>query len=161
MTRCANIYGGGDLNYTRIIPDAIRSLIRGHDPVIRSDGTPIRDYMYARDAADAYLTVAEHLDRDDVAGEAFNFGTETPISVLELVNEIIGVSGRGDLRARVAAWASWPARSTRSTCPARRRASVSAGAAIRPAIRLRQTYEWFSRFLTAEVSVPPRVLASA
>jgi CDP-glucose 4,6-dehydratase len=162
VTRCANIYGGGDLNYTRIIPDAIRSLIRGHDPVIRSDGTPIRDYMYAGDAADAYLTVAEQLHRDDVAGEAFNFGTESPISVLDLVNEIISVSGRPDSRARVTGQGK-PAGEIDAQYLSSTKARERLGWQPRYDLRsgLRETYEWFSRFLNDEAAVPPRVLASA
>ncbi|TAK28397.1 MAG: NAD-dependent epimerase/dehydratase family protein [Chloroflexota bacterium] len=101
VTRCANIYGGGDLNYSRIVPDTIRALIQGRAPVIRSDGTPVRDYMYVLDTAEAYLCLAEQLDREGVAGEAFNFGTEKPVSVLELVNEIIAVSGRSGIQPQV------------------------------------------------------------
>lgn len=101
VTRCANIYGGGDLNFSRIVPDTLRALIHGKAPVIRSDGTPLRDYMYVVDAAEAYLTLAEQLARDGVAGEAFNFGTERPISVLDLVKEMIAVSGRRGLEPEV------------------------------------------------------------
>lgn len=93
VTRCANIYGGGDLNFSRIIPDTMRALLRGRAPVIRSDGSPVRDYMYVLDAANAYLTLAEHVGREGVAGEAFNFGTERPVSVLELVKAIVSVAG--------------------------------------------------------------------
>lgn len=98
VTRCANIYGGGDLNFSRIIPDTIRSILHGDAPVIRSDGTPVREYMYVKDAVSAYLTLASQMDMKNVAGEAFNFGAEKPITVLELVNEILRVSGRNDLK---------------------------------------------------------------
>ncbi len=101
VTRCANIYGGGDLNFSRIIPDSFRALVQGRAPVIRSDGTPLRDYMYAADAADAYLTLAEQLLKEGVAGEAFNFGTETPISVLELVKAMVAISGRSGIEPEV------------------------------------------------------------
>lgn len=96
VTRCANIYGGGDLNFSRIIPDTVRSILLDKDPIIRSDGTPIRDYMYIMDAVDAYLTLAENVEK--VRGEAFNFGTNLPISVLELVNKIIEISGKTHLK---------------------------------------------------------------
>lgn len=95
VTRCANIYGGGDLNFSRIIPDTIQSILSDKNPVIRSDGTPVRDYMYIADAVNAYLTLAEKLDK--VKGEAFNFGTNSPIDVLELVNKIIKISGKTQL----------------------------------------------------------------
>lgn len=92
ITRCANLYGGGDLNWSRIFPGTIRSVIRGEHPVIRSDGTPLRDYLYVRDAVHAYLVLAEHLDEPTVIGEAFNFGMDDPKSVLEMVRAIIAVS---------------------------------------------------------------------
>lgn len=98
VTRCANIYGGGDLNFSRIVPDTARSVLQGTNPVIRSDGTPVRDFLYVKDAVDAYLTVAEQIDNGQVKGEAFNFGTASPISVLDLVNSIIEISGKTDLR---------------------------------------------------------------
>jgi CDP-glucose 4,6-dehydratase len=96
VTRCANIYGGGDLSFSRIIPDTIRSVLFDRNPIIRSDGTPVRDYLYIADAVDAYLTLAEKLEK--VKGEAFNFGTNSPIGVLELVNKIIKISGKTHLK---------------------------------------------------------------
>jgi CDP-glucose 4,6-dehydratase len=98
ITRCGNFYGGGDLNYNRIIPGTIRSLYLGQRPVIRSDGTYIREYIYVLDAADAYLTLAENLHRNDVSGEAFNFGTEKPASVLELVELITRLYGKSSVK---------------------------------------------------------------
>ena len=102
VTRCANIYGGGDLNFSRIIPDTIRSVLQGKNPVIRSDGTPVRDYLYVLDAVNAYLTLTEKMDSEEVRGQAFNFGTETPVTVLDLVNTIIRISGRTSLKAIIA-----------------------------------------------------------
>ena len=96
VIRCANIYGGGDLNFSRIIPDTIRSVLAGKYPVIRSDGTPVRDYIYIEDVVDAYLSLAEKLE--EVKGEAFNFGTNLPISVLDLVTSIIKISGKTHLK---------------------------------------------------------------
>lgn len=93
VTRCANIYGGGDLNFSRIIPDTIRSVLHKKNPIIRSDGTPLRDYIYIEDVVRAYLTLAEKVRNKKIRGEAFNFGTEKPISVLDLVNKIIKISG--------------------------------------------------------------------
>lgn len=102
ITRCANIYGGGDLNFSRIIPDTIRALIRDSEPVIRSDGSPIRDYMYLDDAVNAYLTLAEQMDRPEVKGQVFNFGAESPISVIDLVEMMIRISGKTHLKAVIA-----------------------------------------------------------
>ena len=96
ITRCGNLFGGGDLNFNRLIPGTIRSVLRGEAPVIRSDGKFIRDYFYVRDAAGAYLRLAEKLT-DGFAGEAFNFGNETPVSVLELVRQILCMMGQNSL----------------------------------------------------------------
>jgi CDP-glucose 4,6-dehydratase len=86
VTRCGNFFGPGDLNWQRLVPGTIRSLLHGERPVIRSDGTLTRDYLYATDGVLAYLRLAEALAADpSLAGEAFNFSTERPLSVLELV----------------------------------------------------------------------------
>ena len=90
VTRCGNLYGGGDLNWSRIVPGTIRSLIRGQRPVIRSDGQLIRDYFYVEDAVAAYMLLAEAVFSDSgVAGTAFNFSNETAVPVLDLVNKIV------------------------------------------------------------------------
>jgi CDP-glucose 4,6-dehydratase len=94
VMRLANVYGPGDLNWARLIPDSARALVRGERPVIRSDGTPERDYLYVEDAAAAYLTVADSLDDPDLHGRAWNAGSGKPLSVLEVVRRLIEVSGR-------------------------------------------------------------------
>lgn len=94
VTRLANVYGGGDVNWSRIVPDSIRSLLRGERPVLRSDGTPERDYIYVEDAVRAYLAVAVSLDRPELHGRAWNAGAGRPVSVRELVDRVIAVSGR-------------------------------------------------------------------
>jgi len=88
IARCGNVYGGGDLNWSRIVPGTIRSFLRGERPIIRSDGTYVRDYIYVKDVVRAYMRLAECLDDNRVRGEAFNFSTETPLTVLELVQII-------------------------------------------------------------------------
>jgi CDP-glucose 4,6-dehydratase len=93
VTRLANVYGPGDLNWSRIVPDCARALARGERPVIRSDGSPVRDYLYVDDAVDAYLAVAASLDRPELSGRAWNAGWGRPVSVLELVRTLIAVSG--------------------------------------------------------------------
>jgi CDP-glucose 4,6-dehydratase len=97
VTRCGNLFGGGDLNYNRLIPGTIELVLRGERPLIRSDGTYVRDYVYVRDAVDAYLTLAERLPGDGVTGEAFNFGPQAPMSVLEVVAAILAAMDRPDL----------------------------------------------------------------
>jgi CDP-glucose 4,6-dehydratase len=90
ITRCGNFYGGGDLNWNRVVPGTIRSILRGQQPVIRSDGKYVRDYFYIEDGAAAYTLLAEHLAQNaDLSGQAFNFSNETPMSVLELVTSIL------------------------------------------------------------------------
>jgi CDP-glucose 4,6-dehydratase len=94
ITRCGNFYGGGDLNWNRIVPGTIRSVLRGQRPVVRSDGSFIRDYFYVEDGAAAYMLLAEKLAAmPELKGQAFNFSTEIRVSVLELVNNIIGLMG--------------------------------------------------------------------
>ena len=84
ITRCGNLYGGGDLNWNRIVPETIRSIIRNQRPIIRSDGTMIRDYFYVEDAVNALIALAE----SNISG-AFNFSNEEPLSVMEMVNHIL------------------------------------------------------------------------
>jgi CDP-glucose 4,6-dehydratase len=93
VTRLANTYGGGDRNWSRIVPDVASALVRGERPVIRSDGTPVRDYLYVEDAVEAYILVASSLDAPELHGEAWNAGLGTPVSVLELVRRLIAASG--------------------------------------------------------------------
>ena len=93
VTRCGNFYGGGDLNFNRIIPGTIQSVFHHQRPVIRSDGSPLRDYFYIRDGAEAYLLLAEKMENRDIHGEAFNFSTERPCSVLDIVQKILDQMG--------------------------------------------------------------------
>ncbi len=94
VTRCGNFYGGGDLNWNRIVPGTIRSVIREERPVIRSDGSLIRDYLYVEDGAAAYMLLAERLAaQPELRGEAFNFSNEQPLSVTQLVARILESSG--------------------------------------------------------------------
>ena len=90
ITRCGNFYGGGDLNWNRIVPGTIRSVLRGQRPVIRSDGQFVRDYFYVEDGAAAYMLLAEQLAaKPELRGEAFNFSNELQVTVLEIVNQIL------------------------------------------------------------------------
>jgi len=98
VTRCGNLFGGGDLNYNRLIPGTIRSVLRGEAPIIRSDGTCVRDYFYVRDAVEAYLLLAERLPEEQFSGQAFNFGNEVPLSVLDIVRKIVSLMGQTPLQ---------------------------------------------------------------
>jgi len=97
ITRCGNLFGPGDLNFSRIVPGTIRHALRGERPIIRSDGTPKRDYVHVVDIANGYLTLAEAMDRDGIAGRAFNLGTGEPLAVLDLTLQILRAAGREDL----------------------------------------------------------------
>ena len=90
ITRCGNFYGGSDLNWNRIIPGTIRSILRGKNPVIRSDGKYVRDYFYVEDGAAAYMLLAEQLaKKPELKGEAFNFSNEIQLTVSQIVNKIL------------------------------------------------------------------------
>jgi CDP-glucose 4,6-dehydratase len=95
--RCGNIYGGGDLNWSRLIPGTIRSVRNGERPILRSDGTFLRDYIYVQDVVDAYLTLARHTEEDGVRGQAFNFGPGRGMTVLDMTRRILKLMDRSDL----------------------------------------------------------------
>ena len=97
ITRCGNFFGGGDLNFSRIVPRTIRSVWRGERPIIRSDGSMIRDYVYVKDGVEACLLLARRMEDSSIHGEGFNFSTETPVSVLALTRRILQLMQREDL----------------------------------------------------------------
>jgi CDP-glucose 4,6-dehydratase len=98
IARCANLFGGGDLNWSRTIPGVIAAALRGERFLIRSDGLFVRDFLYVKDAVNAYLGLAEALDRNpSLRGEAFNFSLEVRLTVLELVQKVLSMMGRDDL----------------------------------------------------------------
>lgn len=102
VTRCGNLYGGGDLNWNRLIPGTIRSILRNESPIIRSDGSYIRDYFYVVDGALAYLHLAEMMaEKPEIIGEAFNFSNEIQVTVLELTDKILQLFGREDLKPTI------------------------------------------------------------
>ena len=100
ITRCANLYGGGDLNFSRIVPGTIRSVYHGTPPIIRSDGTYTREYFYVEDAALAYVLLAEQMDQKPIAGQAYNFSSREKVSALELAQRILTIM-QSDLKPEV------------------------------------------------------------
>jgi CDP-glucose 4,6-dehydratase len=99
ITRCGNLYGGGDLHLSRIVPGTILSILAGQAPVIRSDGSPVRDYIYVQDAASAAVAIATRMVGDaSVHGQAFNISNDAPVSVLAIVSKITAMMGREDLQ---------------------------------------------------------------
>lgn len=97
ITRCGNLFGPGDLNWNRIVPGTIRAALRGERPVIRSDGSFVRDYVYVEDAVAAYLATAEKIGDQRVTGEAFNFSDTWPLTVLEICTATLAAAERSDL----------------------------------------------------------------
>lgn len=93
VTRFANVFGGGDFNFSRLVPGAIKALLAGKPPVIRSSGLMERDFLYAEDAVTAYLTVAASLDRPELHGRAWNAGIGQAVTVLEVVEQLIEIAG--------------------------------------------------------------------
>ena len=101
VARCGNIYGGGDLNWSRIVPGTIRSLLRGESPVLRSDGKFIRDYIYVKDVSRAYLRLAEGLNAPEIRGQSFNFSPGSQVTVLEIVNMIRRLAQREHIQPTI------------------------------------------------------------
>lgn len=97
ITRCGNFFGGGDMHVNRIVPGTIKALLTDQRPVIRSNGLFVRDYIYVKDVADAYRTLAEQMDKPSVVGQAFNFSTDLPLTTIELVEKIQGLMGKAHL----------------------------------------------------------------
>ena len=148
VTRCANMYGGGDLNWNRIVPGTIRSVLRGEPPVIRSDGSPRRDYIYVHDVVSAYLTLAEAIavNPSQHAGQAYNFGKDAPLSALEMVRNIVLISDHTGLEPIVENTAS---NEIQDQYLSSRLAHESLGWSPEHSLQdsLRETFEWYRAFL--------------
>lgn len=149
VTRCGNLFGPGDLNFNRLIPGTIRSALLDERPVIRSDGSFIRDYFYVRDAVDAYLQLAEAMPADGITGTAFNFGMERPLSVLEVVDLVLELMGRSTLEPIVKNEASHEILRQYLDCGRARQ--VLGWAATRTLEEgLRETIEWYDGHVRRE-----------
>lgn len=149
VTRLANVYGGGDLNWSRIVPDSCRALVRGEAPVIRSDGSPERDYIHVDDAVDAYLAVAGSFDRAELRGRAWNAGSGAPRSVLAMVERLVAAAGADaepDVRGDGVPAGEIDRQYLDST-------AIRDELGWEPAVALddglRRTYEWYERHLSA------------
>jgi CDP-glucose 4,6-dehydratase len=101
IARCGNIYGPGDLNWSRIVPGTFRSLIKGEQPVLRSDGTFLRDYIHVDDVVGSYVALADHCSSDDVRGRGFNFSNEQPLSVMDIYRACCAAAGQPDVEPLV------------------------------------------------------------
>jgi CDP-glucose 4,6-dehydratase len=148
IARFGNVYGGGDLNWSRIVPETISALLKGRRPVLRSDGTHIRDYVYVRDVARAYMRMGECMDRADVRGEAFNFSGEKPTSVLELVSTIRRLMDREDLEPDIRNTAKGEIKDQYlSAAKARDRLGWTPDFSLEAG--LKETIEWYRAYLSA------------
>lgn len=101
VTRLSNVYGGGDLNFDRIIPETIKHLLLNEPVLIRSDGKFMREFFYVKDAVEAYVKLAENIEKLNLKGEAFNFGTDTPITILDLIKKIKNISGKENVEINI------------------------------------------------------------
>jgi CDP-glucose 4,6-dehydratase len=97
VARCGNIYGGGDLNWSRIVPGTIRSILQGERPILRSNGLYTRDYIFVDDVVDAYMATADGLAREEIFGQAFNFSPESRVTVIDITRMMLKLMGRPDL----------------------------------------------------------------
>lgn len=146
VTRCGNLFGAGDLNFNRLIPGTIKSVLEGEAPIIRSDGLFVRDYFYVADAVDAYLRLAEALPSDTFNGQDFNFGTETPMSVIDLVSKILTVMDREDLEPVILNEASHEIREQYLDC-AKARTMLNWKPERTFEQGLRETIDWYTQWL--------------
>lgn len=163
IARCANLFGGGDLNFSRLIPDLIRQTLEGKRFVIRSDGKFVRDFLYVEDAASAYLCLAQRLAQNsDLSGEAFNFSMEARLTVLELVQKTLRMMGRTELEPIVENSTTNEIREQYlSIEKARRLLGWSAECSLEQG--LRRTVDWYRDFFESanELEVPMASAATA
>jgi CDP-glucose 4,6-dehydratase len=149
ITRCANFFGGGDLNFSRIVPGTVKLVHYGQAPVLRSDGQMIRDYIYIRDVVEGYLRLAEKMYRSELWGRAFNLSLETPLSVIEITERILDLMGRPDLRPIILneAKAEIP---EQHLSAARAREELNCRPARTLAQALTETISWYRTYFDAE-----------
>jgi len=159
VTRFANVYGGGDINFSRLVPEAVSAALEGRPPILRSDGSPERDFLYVDDAAAAYLAIADGLDRDDVRGEAFNAGGGRPYAVGEVVAMIARLAGT-DVVPRILGRGNPAGEINRQYVDATKIREV---VGWRPSVELetglRRTIEWYREHPEARAPAP-RLISS-
>jgi CDP-glucose 4,6-dehydratase len=145
VARCGNLFGGGDRNFSRLVPGTIRDVMSGRRPVLRSDGTPVRDYIYAEDAARAYLVLALAMRTDtSLRGSPFNFSLEKPVSAIDVVNLILDVMG-SDLEPDIRSGAGKELKEQYlDASAAHARLGWQAGVSLREGIE--QTVSWYSDY---------------
>ncbi len=162
VARCANIYGGGDLNFSRLIPGAIRSVLMGERPILRSDGSPVRDYLHVDDAVAAYLTLGERFEQVDTGDYAFNFGGGQPISVLEMLRRVLEACKSEDLALDIRGGGVPPAEIDRQFLDSTlARLTLGWQASVGLDVGLDQTVRWYQRFMALPRPATKDALAPA
>lgn len=152
IARCGNIFGGGDLNWSRIVPGTIRSLLYNESPLIRSDGTFIRDYIYVKDVVEAYLLLAEKAAESGVQGEGFNFAPSRPHTVLEIVRTLQKMMGCPDVQLHILNQAQGEIKDQFLTSKkAHERLGWSPHFSLEEG--LQETIEWYENFIKTSVCV--------
>jgi CDP-glucose 4,6-dehydratase len=150
VTRLANVYGPGDLNFSRLVPDTARALVRGRPPIVRSDGSPLRDYLHVADAVEAYLAVADSVGRPERWGRAWNAGSDAPAAVIDVVERLIAASGR-DLTPNVRGAGAPPGELDRQWLDSSAIRAELGWVARRDLDEgLAETYSWYADFLGEE-----------
>ncbi len=145
VTRCGNFFGGGDLHLNRIIPGTICSVLKNKKPIIRSSGLFIRDYIYVKDVVSAYLTLAEKMDDNKVVGQCFNFSTDKPFNVIQIVDLILDIMNKKELKPIIQNQASNEIPEQHlSSAKAREILNWSAEYGVRAG--LKETVEWYVNF---------------
>ncbi|KKQ33179.1 MAG: hypothetical protein US49_C0002G0074 [candidate division TM6 bacterium GW2011_GWF2_37_49] len=147
VTRCGNFFGGGDLHLNRIIPGTIKSVLQEQRPIIRSNGLFIRDYIYVKDVVDAYLTLAEKMDDSSIVGQCFNFSTDQPFNVIQIVELILDVMGCKHLNPIIQNQASNEI-PEQHLCSEKARNILGWRAKYGVCAGLGETVEWYKKFLS-------------
>jgi CDP-glucose 4,6-dehydratase len=148
IARCGNIYGGGDLNWNRIVPGTFRSLIRNEQPILRSDGTFVRDYLHVDDIVSAYLLLAEHTDNPEFIGHGFNFSDESPLTVMDIYTAICAAAGKADTKPKILNSAVGEIKDQYlDSSKARERLGWHATVSLTDG--LAKSYDWYSKLLGA------------
>lgn len=162
VARCANIYGGGDLNFSRLIPGTIRSVLMGERPILRSDGSPVRDYLHVDDAVAAYLTLGEQFEQLRTNGYAFNFGGGQPISVLEMLRRVLETCDSADLELDIRGGGVPPAEIDRQFLDSTLAETILGWqAAVGLDVGLDRTVTWYRRFMESPNPAIQDALATA
>jgi len=150
IARSANVFGGGDLNFSRLIPDLIRTTIRGERFIIHSDGKFVRDFVYVQDVVKAYLQLAEKLEQTpSLSGHAFNFGCDTPVTVLEIVEKVLSLMGMSHLHPIIKDQASNEVRES-YLCSEKAKQLLGWAPSFSLEQGLRETIAWYQNYLGLE-----------